>query len=145
MKEKFKISINAYPVVMCRVILPSDSKIVKKHKNKKQFINLRTSVLTVCVNDYQFTITAHKDYCFDGATIPFGIGKGNMKLLIPALFHDIMCENKKCINYERKLSSQIFKELLLMCGVPKLKASVMYHCVDNYQKLFGGWNKKDKD
>ena len=141
MKENFKISINAYPVVMCRVILPSDSKIVKKHKNKKQFINLRTSILTVCVNDYQFTITAYKDYCFDGATIPFGIGKGNMKLLIPALFHDIMCENKKCINYERKLSSQIFKELLLMCGISKIKANIMYHCVDNYQKLFGGWNK----
>lgn len=142
MKRKFEISINTYPVVMCRVILPEDSDVVKKQKNKKQFINLRTSVLSVVEKDKQFTITAHKNYCFDGATIPFGIGKGNMKLLIPALFHDIMCDNKSVVDYDRKLSSLIFKKLLIMCGVPKFKASCMYHCVDNYQKLFGKWRKK---
>ena len=142
-KEDFEVSIDTYPIVMCRVILPTDTKIEKKNKNKKQFINLRTSILTVKTQTQQFVIMAHKDYCFDGATIPFGVGKGNMKLLMPALFHDIMCEDKSSIGYNRKLSSRVFKKLLLMCGVPKYKASVMYHCVDNYQKLFGKWRRKN--
>ena len=142
MKKDFEVSVSTYPIVMCRTILPTDTKAEKKAKNKKQFINMRTSVLTVFMEDKQFTITAHRDYCFDGATIPFGIGKGNMKLLMPALFHDIMCENKELVDYDRKLSSQIFKKLLLMCNVPKWKASTMYHCVDNFQKLFGHWKKK---
>lgn len=140
---KFKLFINKYPMVICRTILPTDTEAEKIAKNKKQFINTRLSILTVFMEDNtQFTITAHRDYCFDGATIPFGIGKGNMKLLMPALFHDIMCENKHLVNNNRLLSSRIFKELLLMCGVPKWKASTMYHIVDNYQKIFGHWRKK---
>lgn len=143
MKEKdLLMSVDTYPIVMCRTILPTDTIAEKKSKNKKQFINLRKSVLTVKNGDREFLIIAYKDYCFDGATIPFGIGKGNMKLLMPALFHDVMCENKDIVDYDRHLSSLIFKHLLLMCGVPKIKANFMYGCVDNYQKIFGKWRKK---
>ena len=141
-ENELEISINTYPIVLCRTILPTDTKAEKKSKNKKQFINLRTSTLNVKDSGKEYCIIAHKDYCFDGATIPFGIGKGNMKLLIPALFHDIMCDNKAVVNYDRYLSSLVFKRLLLMCGVPKMKANLMYGCVDNYQKLFGNWRKK---
>jgi len=144
-KEKnLEISIDTYPIVLCRTILPSDTKAERKSKNKKQFINLRTSLLTIkdTEKNREFCIIAHKDYCFDGATIPFGIGKGNMKLLMPALFHDIMCDNKETVDYDRQLSSLIFKHLLIMCGVPRIKANFMYGCVDNYQKLFGKWRKK---
>ena len=143
MKEKdLQMYVDTYPIVMCRTILPTDTVAEKKNKNKKQFINLRRSVLTVKNGDREFLIIAHKDYCFDGATIPFGIGKGNMKLLMPALFHDVMCENKDIVDYDRHLSSLIFKHLLIMCGVPKIKANFMYGCVDNYQKIFGKWRKK---
>ena len=141
-EKKLRLELSNYPLIMCRTILPTDTKAERKNKNKKQFINLRMSVLTVKTADKQFTITAHKDYCFDGATIPFGIGKGNMKLLVPAIFHDIMCENKELVDYDRKLSSRIFRELLLMCEVPKWKADIMYNSVEVYQKLFGGWKKK---
>ena len=72
--------------------------------------------------------------------IIFNIGKGNMKLLIPALFHDITCERKELVFYERKLSSLIFKALLLECKVPFIKAVLMYYAVDNYQKFCPDWN-----
>ena len=140
MKKDFEISVSTYPIVMCRVILPSDSLVERKSKNKKQFINLRTSVLTVKTEKKQFTITAHKDYCFDGATIPFGIGKGNMKLLYPALFHDIMCDNKWVINYDRQLADTIFLKLLLMHHVNPFIAYIMFICVEIYQ-LFRNWRK----
>lgn len=125
-----------------RVVLPSDDPLTVKSKKKKQFINKKMCILTVDTGDKQFTITAHKDYCFDSATIPFGIGKGDTRLFVPALFHDIMCDNKAVVDYDRKLSSRIFRELLLMCEVPKWKADIMYNSVEVYQKLFGGWKRK---
>ena len=136
------LKLNCEPQVAVRVVLPSDDKATVKSKKQKQFINKKLCILTVDTGDKQFTITAHKNYCFDSATIPFGIGKGDTRLFVPALFHDIMCDNKKLVDYDRKLSSQIFRELLLMCEVPKWKADIMYNSVEIYQRLFGGWKKK---
>lgn len=134
------LSLNKYPRIIARAVLPSDTPAEKEAKNKKQFMSCLTSILTVTVDDKQFTITAFKNYCFDGATIPFNIGKGNMKLLVPALFHDIMCDKKDLVNCDRNLSSKIFRELLILCGIPKWKAQVMYLAVDNYQRFMKGWN-----
>lgn len=134
-----KLSLNKMPHIHARAIYPTDTEEERKDKNRKQFINCITSILTVCLNDEQFSITALKGYCFDGATIPFGIGKGNMKLLVPALFHDIMCDRKELVNFDRNLSSRIFRELLIICGVPKWKAQLMYLAVDNFQRFMKGW------
>ena len=73
-EKELELSIDAYPIILCRTILPSDTKAEKKSKNQKQFINLRTSVLNVKDKNKnrEFCIIAHKDYCFDGATIPLG-------------------------------------------------------------------------
>jgi hypothetical protein len=128
------------PYIHTRAVYPDDPQDVIKDKQKKPFMNGFTVILTVFLKDRQFTITALKGYCYDGATIPFGLGKGNMKLLIPALFHDIMCDKKELVNCDRNLSSLIFKELLLLCEVPKWKANVMYFAVDNFQRLVKGWN-----
>lgn len=135
------LKLSCEPRVAVRVVLPSDDKATIKSKQKKQFINKKTCILTVDTGDKQFTITAHKDYCFDSASIPFGIGKGDTRLFVPALFHDIMCDHKEVVNYDRNLSSRIFKELLLMCEVPKWKVNIMYFAVDNYQKFMKGWKK----
>ena len=135
------LKLNCEPRVAVRVVLPSDDPLTVKSKKKKQFINKKTSILTVDTGDRQFTITAHKVYCFDSATIPFGIGKGDTRLFVPALFHDIMCDHKEVVDYDRNLSSRIFRELLLMCEVPKWKANVMYFAVESYQKFMKGWKK----
>ena len=136
------LKLSCEPRVAVRVVLPSDDKATIKSKKQKQFINKKLCILTVDTGDRQFIITAHKDYCFDSATIPFGIGKGDTRLFVPALFHDIMCDHKEVVDYDRKLSSQIFRELLLMCEVPKWKVNIMYNSVETYQKLFGGWKRK---
>lgn len=129
------------PKIMTRAVLPNEEKI--SDKNRKPFKVMKLSFIKVKVMnnevEEEYIITAKKYYTYDGASIPFGIGKGDMRLLIPALFHDVMCERKEVINRERNLSSQIFRELLIQCGVNKFKAQIMYLAVDNYQRFMRGW------
>ena len=84
-----------------------------------------------------------KGYTWDGASIPFGFrwilgGKGNPKFLVPSCVHDRMCEEKGLVKYNRRLSSIIFKELLISCGCGKTRANIMFGAVDNYQKMIRG-------
>ena len=131
-----KLELSCEPRIAVRVVLPSDDKLTIQSKRKKQFINKKECTLTVMTDEKTYTITAVKNYCFDGATIPFGIGKGDTRLFVAALFHDIICENKAIVDCDRNLSSRIFRELLLICEVPKWKANVMYFAVENFQRLF---------
>ena len=78
-----------------------------------------------------------------GATIPFGIGKGNMKLQIPALFHDVMCDDKSTNNFDRNEASRIFKACLIACGVNKHIAHLMYLAVEGFQIVFCDWREDE--
>ena len=51
-----------------------------------------------------------------------------------------MLENKELINYDRKLTSKVFKGCLRTAGVGSFKAEIMYLAVDNFQK-FCNWKK----
>lgn len=144
MKEIKNLVLNKTPHIHCRSVLLNDDRDKIKDKNKKQFITCNSTSLTVLFEDNtQLLLFAPKGYKFDGATIPFNIGKGNMKLLVPALFHDIMCDRKRIVGYDRNLASRIFKALLIDCGVNKTTAQIMYLAVEAYQKLFGKWNKRN--
>lgn len=141
----FDIMIQGEPEIKARAVLPNTE---IKDRNIKQFRVKRGAVLWVKYENEEHIIidkriSAKKGYKFDGATIPFNIGKGDMCLLIPALFHDIICEKKYLVDYNRKLSSLIFKELLIRCGVNKVKAQIMYLAVDTYQRFQKGWKKKE--
>ena len=128
------------PDIRVREVMPYDDKETVKDKNKKPFEANKVAILKVDYGDKRYVLSNQCGYTYDGASIPFKIGKGNMKLLIPALWHDIMCEDKSLVDYNRKLSSMIFKELLLQCKVNKLTAQIMYEAVDLYQH-FMGWKK----
>lgn len=142
MKKIKDLKLSNDPVIKLRAVLFDDSEEEIKDKNKKQFMTTESSMLNVIFEDNtSLYLYAPKNYSFDGATIPFGIGKGNMKLAIPALFHDITCENKSLVDYDRKLASSIFKEALLKCKVNKLIAEDMYLHVELYQILLGNWRK----
>ena len=142
-KEIKKVILSNPPHIHTRTVLFNEQEEIIEDKNKKQFITCKETTLTVKYTDNsEITITAPKGYKFDGATIPFGIGKGDMKLLIPALFHDIMCDNKAVINYNRKQADLIFKECLVECGVNRILAQLMYLAVEAYQILFCDWSKK---
>ena len=148
MKKNKKIA-NIYlsgdPKIRARSVFFEDKKSDVKEKNKKQFITSEPATLTVIFDDEtKLELFAPEGTIFDGATIPFNLGKGNMKFLIPALFHDIMCENKDLVGYDRKLADKIFRECLIKCNVNKFAAEVMYLNVEMYQKIFCKWNKEKK-
>jgi len=141
--EDIDILFNKDPDVDIREVLPSDTDEEVTDKLKKPFINKKQVIMTVILcKTLSFTITAKKNYTYDGATIPFGIGKGDTRLLLPALFHDIMCENKHIVFYNRQLSTMIFKKLLLMSKVSKGKSQRMYIAVELFQKFMDGWDDK---
>lgn len=129
------------PDIHTREVLPYDSEETVKDKNKRPFQAKDIAVIRILYKNKIYFISNDLNYKYDGASIPFKIGKGNMQLLIPSMFHDIMCEDKSLIDYDRKLSSMVFKELLIQCKVNKLTAEIMYLAVDNYQRFMKGWKK----
>ena len=145
MKKIVNIELSNDPEIHCRSVLFFDDKGVIKKKNKKQFITTQESTLQITFSDNTIlNLYAPAFYTFDGATIPFGIGKGDMRLQIPALFHDIMCDEKYWTNYDRKLTNTIFKECLIKCGVNRVIAEWMFLHVEIYQKLFCNWRNPNE-
>lgn len=143
MKKIKELKLSNNPHIHARSVLLNEDKDKIKDKNRKQFITCNAAKLTILFDDdTKLVLYAPRGYKFDGATIPFNIGKGNMKLLIPALYHDILCDNKNFVDYDRNLASRIFKAALISCGVNKATAQVMYLAVEAYQKMFGKWRKK---
>lgn len=138
------VELKGDPCIDCREVLPNTP---IEDRNKKPFQALQSALIIVKYEQNKeinkITIANESGYTYDGASIPFKIGKGNMKLLIPALYHDIMCEEKIKVNFNRKLSSLIFKNLLIQCGVNKVVAQIMYLAVDNFQKFIKGWKKQN--
>lgn len=143
MEKKIKeLILTNDPHIHTRSVLFDDDKEKIKNKNKKQFITCMASTLKVIFEDgEELPILVDKGYIFDGATIPFNVGKGDMRLLIPALFHDKLCDDKASIYYNRKLADLIFKEALIHCGVNKVKADLMYRAVEAYQIICCDWRK----
>ena len=144
MKEFLLVELIGDPKIEVRQVMPYDDKDTVKDKNKKPFKTNKSALIKVYYRDKEGKetkkiISNPTIYPYDGASIPFKIGKGNMKLLIPALFHDLMCDDKSRIDYNRNLSSKIFRDLLIQCKVNKLTAQVMYLAVDNYQRFMDGW------
>lgn len=143
-KEKLIVEMFGNPDIDVREVLPNEKNSAIKDKNKKPFVARAKAIIKIAYinKDNELYTTAFSNpvnYQYDGATIPFRIGKGNMKLLIPAMWHDIMCERKDKINYNRYLSSIVFRELLLQCGVNKLIAQIMFLAVDTFQRTQKEW------
>ncbi len=147
MKDNLIVEMYGDPDIDVREIFPKEQKLKIKLFNKKPFIARQRAILKIAyINKkgelYTTAFRNPQNYEYDGATIPFGIGKGNMKLLIPALWHDFMCEHKEKINFNRYLSSLVFRELLIQCGDNKFSANIKFLAVDNWQKLQRGWKFK---
>ena len=152
MKNNFDLLIEVFgdADIEVRAVLPDDKKEVVKDKNRYPFMAHKKATIKIAYiqkNGKQeyYSFSNPVPYKYDGATIPFRIGKGNMKLLIPAMFHDIMCEHKEKIGFNRYLSSLVFRDLLLKCKVNKVVAQVMFLAVDNFQKFQKDWKNVKKD
>lgn len=139
------IFFNTIPQVAIRYYLPEMTLEEKKSIEQYPFINkkeLQVRLIDKKKNKtYNFCIP--KGYCYDGASIPrafwriIGANTDN-RFLIPALIHDILCENHHYIDNDRKFSTKVFNALLEANGVFGLKRFCMKHSV-NWFQIFCHW------
>ena len=145
---ELSIFLSERPHVCMRYVLPSSTVEERKSIEKYPFINKKQLEVALFDNiqkrSYRFVIP--KGYCYDGASIPrlfwrvIGSNTDN-RFLIPALIHDVLCENHNYVNSDRNFSSRVFRALLISSGVNKFKAQMMYLSVDNFQRLCG-WDEE---
>lgn len=146
--SKLGIFFSTMPCVAVRYITPSSTNEEKMSITRFPFINKRE--LRVQLVDrkkkkvYNFAIP--KSYCYDGASIPrmfwriIGANTDN-KFLIPALIHDVLCENHNYIDNDKEFSTEVFNALLYVGDVGKFKRFLMKNSVGIWQTAVGGWKK----
>lgn len=113
---------------------------LQKQIEAKPYLNKKRAIFNIFYKDEQYCLLFEKGYRWDGATIPKGVRwiigpKGDPCFLLASMVHDKLCENHKFIKNDRYLSSLIFRELLIACGVSEFKAKIMFFAVDNFQKF----------
>jgi hypothetical protein len=116
----------------------AEIKAIKKYP----FINKKTITVRLVdkVKDRTYEFDIPKNYCYDGASIPWlfrriiGAPTDN-SFLIAALVHDAMCENHHYVMNDRHFSSEVFNALLESSKVGKFKRYLMFHSVDCFQRF----------
>lgn len=129
------------PHISIRYYIPSMTEEERKSIERYPFINKKN--LQVRLVDYKkdktYNFEIPKGYCYDGASIPrlfwriIGSNTDN-RFLIPALIHDILCENHSFIDNDRKFSTEVFNALLEASEVNAFKRFLMKNSVDCFQK-----------
>jgi len=131
------------PKTRARMIMPEDPPALKTDKEDFPFKLDNKVRINVYYKKRLYTLNFEAGFKWDGTSIPslfwMLIGsKEDNHFLLASMVHDLLCNNKKLIDNNRYLSSLVLKELLLSCGVSKLKANLMFVAVDNYQR-FQNW------
>lgn len=134
-KPYLKITSDIEPKTVVRKPLPSDTKEEKKDKKNKPYLNKKNVVFTVNYLGIVYIIEIKKGYKWNGTNC-LGL-QHNPKLLDASCVHDFCCEHHNVVEYDRQLSSMIFREIGIASGVNKPFMWVAYHAVDNFQKIFG--------
>lgn len=139
--KKVGIFFSENPHISIRYYIPSMTEDERKSIEKYPFINKKN--LQVRLVDYKkektYNFEIPKGYCYDGASIPrlfwriIGSNTDN-RFLIPALIHDILCENHSFIDNDRKFSTEVFNALLEASEVNAFKRFLMKNSVDCFQK-----------
>lgn len=121
---------------------------VNYHDKKKPFVLLNN--VYYLSGDYKnlesYGIRINKGYNWDGASIPRFLwrvvgSQYNPEFLPASMVHDWLTENKDFILADGvKISSLIFRDILVLSGVPKLKANIMMSAVYCFQLCRKGWN-----
>ena len=142
--ESLIIYFSCNPGVAMIIITPSMGDWEKKQIKKYPFLNKKSLVINIFYKGKEFIINIPKNYTWDGATIPHFLWRligppTSPEFLVPSMIHDKLCERHSLINNNRKLSSKIFKALLISAGVNKLKAQIMYFAVELFQIIKGNW------
>ena len=139
--KKVGIFFSENPHISIRYYIPSMTEEERKSIERYQFIN-KKNIQVRLVNykkDKTYNFEIPKGYCYDGASIPrlfwriIGSNTDN-RFLIPALIHDILCENHSFIDNDRKFSTEVFNALLEASEVNAFKRFLMKNSVDCFQK-----------
>ena len=97
-------------------------------------------------NGKNYVIRIGKKYSWDGASIPRFfwriVGSQYDPQFLPAsCIHDYLCENKDIIEkHGVQVSSDIFRDILILYKVPAWKAKTMAAAVRAFQYTRKGWN-----
>ena len=92
-----------------------------------------------------YNIQINKGYNWNGANIPRFLwrivgSQYNPEFLPASMVHDWLCEHKDfIIKNGVKISSDIFKDILILYGVSKFKAKIMAAAVKCFQMTQKGW------
>lgn len=92
-----------------------------------------------------FGIMFNKGYNWNGANIPRFLwrivgSQYNPEFLPASMVHDWLCENKEFLKSDGvRISSDIFRDILVLYGVRPLKAKIMAAAVRAWQSLQKGW------
>ncbi|MCQ2957371.1 MAG: DUF1353 domain-containing protein [Candidatus Gastranaerophilales bacterium] len=93
-----------------------------------------------------YRIVINKGYSWNGANIPRYFwriigSQFNPEFLPASMIHDWLCEHKDFIIQNGvKVSSDIFRDILILYGVSKFKANIMANAVRLFQYTQKGWN-----
>lgn len=145
--KKAGIFFDDIPHVGIRYFVPSMTEDERKSIEKYPFINKKNLEVRLCdyKRDKTYKFVIPKGYCYDGASIPrlfwriIGANTDN-RFLIPALIHDVLCENHDYIDNDKNFSSEVFNALLEAEKVSSLKRFLMKNSVNCFQ-CFCHWNK----
>lgn len=140
--KKLELKLYGNPDIDIREVEPGDSEGIISDKKRFPFVARKIAVLHVYYGKDKYCLHNPAPFKYDGATIPFGLCKGDTRLLVPALFHDLTCTDKSIVSYNRFLSSLIFYKLLRMNKVNWLYAFIMFMFVDIWQRHIKGWKRK---
>lgn len=144
--KKAGIFFDEIPALGVRYSVPSMTKEERKSVEKYPFICKKELevILYDKIKDKSYSFCIPKGYCYDGASIPrlfwrvIGSNTDN-RFLIPALIHDVLCENHNYIDNDRAFSTNIFNALLEASGVCSGKRFFMKNSVAAFQTMFCKW------
>ena len=123
-------------------------KIAVDFENKEKPYKLLNNIAYVS-GDYKnreiYRIVINKGYTWNGANIPRFLwrivgSQFDPQYLPASMVHDYLCENKGfIIKKGAKISSDIFRDILVLTGVSKAKANIMATAVYAFQLTQKGW------
>jgi hypothetical protein len=122
-------------------LLPSMTDKEKQKAAEYPFINCSNLKVRITYHGQQYEFHVPKGFRWDGATIPWFVwwivgSKTENRYRLPSMIHDYMCNNKYVVNFNRKLSSDVFRALLRANAVAKWRIGVMYFFVELCQKYW---------
>lgn len=123
------------------------------HEIVKPFFLTNRLIVNIVELSFNLWVVVPLGFKSDGCSIPWIFRlilgcKHNPKYVVASIIHDYIVENPQVVDYNRKLSSQMFYNVLLKEKVNKYLAYVLYLGVEIgqiYNTIFKGkWRKHEQ-